>query len=101
MTVNVTTPLEFVVPLAGVTIEFPVAATRLTVFPDTPCPPSSISVTVMVEEVVLSAATVVGLATTVELVALTGTTVRVVAVDELLKLLLLDALPVTAKTGLV
>ena len=46
-------------------------------------------------------ATVVGLATTVELVALTGTTVRVVAVDELLKLLLLDALPVTAKTGLV
>lgn len=77
MTVNVTTPLELVVPDEGVNVLFDVGLrARLTVLPDTGLPAPSLRVTVIVEVLKPSAATVAGDATTVDSVVLIVWTVR-------------------------
>ena len=70
MTVKVTTPLLLEGPLAAEIVELPLAAARDTVSPTTGLLLPSKSVTVIVEAVAPSAGTDVGLAVTVEFVAL-------------------------------
>ena len=60
-------PLELVVPDTVVTIELPVAAVKVMVFPEMGLLLESSRVTVIVEVVTPSAGTEVGLATTVDL----------------------------------
>ena len=69
--------MAFVVPLAGVMTELPLPAPNVTVSPAIGSPLESCSVTVMVEVAAPSALTVVGLALTVESVALTGPAAKV------------------------
>ncbi|OIQ69063.1 hypothetical protein GALL_493380 [mine drainage metagenome] len=77
-TVKVAIPPASVIPLSVVMIELPDPAASVTVLPGTTLPEELLSVTAMIEVETLSAATAVGLATTVELTALTGgITVRV------------------------
>ena len=71
-TVKVTTPLAFEGPLAAEIVELPVPCERVTVLPLTGWLFASIRVTVIVEVVEPSAVTEVGLALTVDLVALAG-----------------------------
>jgi hypothetical protein len=69
-TVNVATPDAFVVALAGEIVEVPPAlCASVTVLPLTAVPDPFLSVTVIVEAVVPSAATLVGLADTVDVEA--------------------------------
>ncbi|MCX5875356.1 MAG: hypothetical protein NT087_03470 [Deltaproteobacteria bacterium] len=80
---KVATPLAFDVPLAGEMVELPDPAVSDTVLPETGLPKLSFKVTVTVEVVVPSAVTDVGLAVTVEAVALTepGVTVNVAKLE--------------------
>src|SRR2546425_3779275 len=73
-TVNVAWPFASVVPLTVVIVELPLPAASDTVLPLTAVPTLSLSVTVMVDVVEPSAATDVGLALTVDVLALTGPT---------------------------
>jgi hypothetical protein len=75
--VKVAWPLAFVVPLTVVIVELPPLLASVTVFPLTGRLLASRRVTVIVEVVTLSAGTEVGLALTVDVVALTGPTVNV------------------------
>jgi hypothetical protein len=72
VTVKVTTPLELDGPLAAEIVECPVPWASVTVLPLIALPATSFSVTVIVEVEVPLACTEVGLAPTVELLALTG-----------------------------
>jgi hypothetical protein len=69
--VKVTTPLELDEPLAAEMVELPLPWDKVTVFPLTGLLFPSLSVTVIVEVVVPSATIEVGLAFTVEVLALT------------------------------
>ena len=73
---KVTTPLEFDGPLAAEIVELPLPALNVTVFPLTPRLDASRSVIVMVDVVTSSATMEAGLELTVEVVALTGPTVK-------------------------
>jgi hypothetical protein len=73
----VITPFAFVVPLAGVMTELPLPCVNVTVSPTIGSPLESCSVTVMVEVATPSALTEVGLALTVEVLALTGPAAKV------------------------
>jgi len=70
-TVKVTIPLEFEVPLGDDMVECPEPAARVTALLETELPLESLSVTLMVDVVIPSAAMDVGLAPTVDLEALT------------------------------
>jgi hypothetical protein len=87
-TLNVATPLAFVTALAGEIVELPEPAVRVTVFPDLGLPHESFNVTVIVEVVLLSAATEAELAVTVDVAALTApaVTVSVAGVEPMLRL---------------
>ena len=82
-TVKVTTPLALEGPLAAEIVELPVPCDRVTVLPLAGLPFASRSVTVMVEVVKPSAVTEVGLALTVELLALAGVDVNGIVFDVL------------------
>src|SRR6185369_13571812 len=75
-TVKVTTPLAFERPLAAEIVELPAPCDRVTVLPLTGWLFASLRVTVIVEVVEPSAVTEVGLALTVDLVALAGPEVK-------------------------
>ena len=75
-TVKVAWPLVLVVPLSVVIVELPLPGVSVTVFPLTGWLKGSNRVTVMVEMVDPSATTEVGLALTVDAVALTAPTVK-------------------------
>ena len=77
VTVNVTTPVALDGPLAAEIVELPLPAASVTVFPLTGFPLASFSVTVIVDAVAPSATTVVGLALTVDVDALTAPVVIV------------------------
>ena len=78
MTVKITTPLLSEGPLAAEIVEWlPVFPVRVTELPLTGLLLASLSVTVIVEVVVPSARTDIGLADTVEADALTAPTVKV------------------------
>ena len=74
---NVTTPLELEGPLAAEMVELPDPCASVTVFPLTGLSFTSFRVTVIVEVVEPSATTEVGLALTVEWLALTDPAVKV------------------------
>ena len=77
MTVKVTTPLIPEGPLAAEMIELPPLLASVTVLPETARFAPSLSVTVIVEVATPLARTVVGLAVTVEFVALIAVTMSV------------------------
>ena len=82
MTLKLAWPLAFVVPPTTLMLEFPLPAVNETALPLTGLLLASLSVTVMVEIVVPSAGTDVGLALTVDVVAETapGMTVKLLLV---------------------
>ena len=75
-TVKVATPLALLTAEIIVITELPVAALKLTVLPGTGLPAPFFKVTVMVEVLMPSAGTDVGLALTVESVGLIAVTIR-------------------------
>src|SRR2546422_407223 len=75
-TANVAWPLAFVVPFTVVIVELPLPAVSETTLPLTGWLATSLSVTVIVDVVDPSAGTDVGFALTVDVLALTGPTVK-------------------------
>jgi len=77
LTVNVAWPEPFVTPETVVIVEEPLPFARVTVLPETGFEFASLSVTVIVEVVLLSASTDAGDAETVDCAAVTGPAVNV------------------------